>query len=140
MDIVTNKQDTSMPVEQLLGELNNGFMISLIIYSKENSASDALLKYGCTLRAMGLILGDTFKVVNMLQEDINCKDYVSVTNYGFKVNKRFFDIHEELSMMDENTERRIEGLDITDKEFVEECIQSVRASLSYLNNKFGYYD
>ena len=137
MDMDKNKLGIAMHVEQLLGELNNGFMISLLIYSKEDNDSHALLKYDCTLRAMGLILEDTFKLIDMLEIGINCKDYASVTNYGFNINKPFFDIHEELSMMDENTENRVEELNITDKEFLEECVQNVRACLSYLTTNLG---
>lgn len=115
-----------VPVLNMLAELNRGFMLALIMYSNEKDATE----YANTLHSTLVVANDIKTLANML----SIKDLPNDCEELCGLMQDFGDI-DKLTL--EDVKRKSSEINLAS---VENCIQDVRKKLSFLNDKYNYYD
>lgn len=115
-----------VPVLNMLGELNRGFMFTLIMYSNEKDES----AYNHTLHSVLVVARD----IKSLAETLNVKDLPEDCEELGALMRGLEDI---TNLTVEDVKKKASDINPTS---AEKCIEDVRRKLSFLNDKFNYYE
>lgn len=115
-----------VPVLNMLSELNRGFMLTLIMYSNEKDTSE----YAHTLHSTLVVAND----IKTLANTLDIKDLPEDCEDLHKLMREFGDTDK---LILEDVKRKASEMSLAS---AENYIKDVRGKLSFLNDKFNYYN